>query len=87
MYSIYINTAVSFKSNITNIYYCWAPMLDPKIFEKNICISDLLTILLCDICYNARKIHYYTHKGQFIKSGNFIISQEKLDSFKEVRGR
>ena len=38
MYSIYINTAVSFKSKITNIYYRWAPILDPKIFEKNICI-------------------------------------------------
>ena len=87
MYSIYINTAVSFKSKITNIYYCWAPILDPKIFEKNICFSDFLTIFLCDICYNARKIHYFTRKGQFIKSGNFNISQGKLDSFKEGRGR
>ena len=82
MYSIYINTAVSFKSNITNIYYCWPPILDPKIFEKNICISDLLTILVCDIYYNARKINYFTRKGQFIKSGNFSISQGKLNSFR-----
>ena len=84
--ALYINTAVSFKSNITKIYYCWPPILDP-IFEKNICISDLLTILVCDFCYNARKINYFTRKGQFIKSGNFSISQGKLDSFKEVRGR
>ena len=54
------------------------------IFEKNICISDLLTMLVCDICYNARKINYFTRKGQFIKSGNFSISQGKSDSFKEV---
>ena len=44
-------------------------------------------MLVCDICYNAREINSFTHKGQFIKSGNFSISQEKLDSFKEVRGR
>ena len=57
------------------------------IFEKNICISDLLTIFVCDICYNARKVNSFTHKGQFNKSGNFSISQAKFDSFKEVRGR
>ena len=57
------------------------------LFEKNICISDLLIILVCGICYNARKINSFTHKGEFIKSGNFSISQGKLDSFKEVRGR
>ena len=26
------------------------------LFEKKICISDLLTILVCHICYNATKI-------------------------------
>ena len=57
------------------------------LFEKNIFISDLLTKLVCDICYNARKINSFTRKGQFIKSGNFSISQGKLDYFKEVRGR
>ena len=46
------------------------------IFEKNICISDLLTIFVCDICYNARKVNSFTHKGQFNKSGNFSISQK-----------
>ena len=51
---LYKNTAVSFKSNITKIYYCWPPVLDAILFQKNICISDLLTILVCDICYNAR---------------------------------
>ena len=34
-----------------------------------------------------RKINYFARKGLFIKSGNFSISQGKLDSFKEVRGR
>ena len=85
--ALHINTAVSFKSNKTNIYYCRAPLLDLiyLLLEKNICISDLLTILVCDICYNARKINYFTRKGQFIKSGHFSISQGKLDSFKELR--
>ena len=27
--ALYINTAVSFKSNITKIYYCRPPVLDP----------------------------------------------------------
>ena len=87
--ALHINTAVSFKSNITNIYYCRAPLLDLiyLLLEKNICISDLLTILVCDICYNARKINYFTRKRQFIKSRNFSTSQGKLNSFKDVRGR
>ena len=27
--ALYINTAVSFKSSITKIYYCWPPIFDP----------------------------------------------------------
>ena len=56
-------------------------------FQKNICVSDLPTILVCDIRYNAMKINSFIRKGQFTKSGNFSISQGKLDSFREVRGR
>ena len=60
----------------------------PFNIRKNICISYLLTISVCDmICYYTRKINYFTRKGQIIKSANFSISQGKLDSFKEVRGR
>ena len=71
---------------LTKIHYSWPPILDP-IYSKRPSISDLLTKLVCDICYNARKINSFTRKGQFIKSGNFSISQGKLNSFKEVRGR
>ena len=35
------------------------------IFEKNICISELVTILVCDMFYHARKINSFTRKGQF----------------------
>ena len=27
--ALYINTAVSFKSNIAKIYYCWPPIIEP----------------------------------------------------------
>ena len=29
----YINTAVSFKSNITKLYYCWPPIFDPLLYS------------------------------------------------------
>ena len=83
--ALYINTAVSFKSNINFILL--ASYFTSYFFEKNICISDVLTILVCDIRYNAMKINSFTRKGQFIKSGIFSVSQGKLDSFREVRGR
>ena len=44
-----INTAVSFKSSITNIYYCWPPIFLFLLFQKTICISDILRILVCDM--------------------------------------
>ena len=44
------------------------------IFEKNIYISDLLTILVCDMCYHANK------------SGNFNITRRKFNSFKKSEG-
>ena len=56
-------------------------------FEKDICISGLLTILVCDMCNHARKINSFPRKGQFNKSGNFSTSQGKFNSFKEVSGR
>ena len=49
--ALYINTAVPFKSNIpkiSEIYYWWPP-ISILLFEKNICISDLLRILVCDL--------------------------------------
>ena len=58
--ALHINTAVSFKSNITKNYYCWPP---PSIllilFEKNICILDLLRILVWDIVANARNVNSF----------------------------
>ena len=47
--ALYINTAASFKSNITNIYYCWPPIFSFPLFQKTICISDILRILVCDM--------------------------------------
>ena len=47
--ALYINTAVSFKSNITKIYYCWPPIFSFLLFQKTICISDILRILVCDM--------------------------------------
>ena len=36
--ALYINTAVSFKSNISKIYYCWPPIFSFLLFQKTICI-------------------------------------------------
>ena len=47
--ALYINTAVSFKSNITKIYYCWPPLFSFLLFQKTVCISDILGILVCDM--------------------------------------
>ena len=43
-------------------------------------------ILVCDMCYYARKINSFPRKGQFNKSRIFRTSQGKFNSFKEVRG-
>ena len=53
---LYINTAVSFKSNITKIYYCWPPIFSFLLFQKTICISDILRILVCDMAAMARTL-------------------------------
>ena len=63
--------------------YFWSYL----IFEKNNCIPDLLTILVCDMCYHARKINSFPCNGQFNKSGNFSTSQGTFNCFKEGRGR
>ena len=44
--ALYINTAMSFKSNMTKICYIFVPSY---LFEKNICITDILRILVCDM--------------------------------------
>ena len=86
--ALYINTAVSFKSNVTkNFINCWPPILDPISYSKRTSVFRISSQYYCVTCYNARKMNYFTRKGQFIKSGNFSISQGKLDSFKEARGR
>ena len=50
--------SVSFKSNITKNYYCWPP-ISILLFEKNICISDILRILECDMCYHASNVNSF----------------------------
>ena len=47
--ALHINTAVSVKSNVTKIYYCWHPISSFLLFQKTICISDILRILVCDM--------------------------------------
>ena len=44
-----INTAVSFKSNITKIYYCWPPIFSFLLSQETVCILDILRILVCDM--------------------------------------
>ena len=44
-----INAAVSFKSNIAKIYYYWPPIFSFLLFQKTICISGILRILVCDM--------------------------------------
>ena len=40
MYRSYINTAVSFKSNMTKVCYCWPSIFPFLLFEKK--ISELV---------------------------------------------
>ena len=50
--ALYINTAVSFKSNMTKICYCWPPILYFRSYNSKItsfCISGILRILVCDM--------------------------------------
>ena len=82
--ALYISTAVvwTFKSNIALASYCRSYL----IFRRNIRISNLLPILVCDMCYHARKINSFPCKGQINKSRIFRISQGKFNCFKDVRG-
>ena len=88
---VYINTAVSFKSSITKIYYfCMALSLLFSILRKEHLYFGPRSsqLLLCvTLCPHARKINSFPHKVQFNKSGNFSITQGKFNSYKEVRGR
>ena len=52
--ALYMNTAVSFKSNVTKIYHCWPPILSLLLFQKTICISDILRIWLTVVCETKR---------------------------------
>ena len=48
--ALYMNTAVSYQSNLTKIYYCRPYVSVLYLFEKSIsCVSDLLRILVCDM--------------------------------------
>ena len=41
-------------------YYCWPPLSILLIlFEKNICILDLLRNLVCDMVANARNVNSF----------------------------
>ena len=52
-----IKLLLLFKSKI---YYCWPPLsILLMFFEKNICILDLLRILVCDMVANARNVNSF----------------------------
>ena len=57
---------------------CWSSIFDPiiLIFERNICISDLLTILVWDMCYHARKINSFQ-----VSTNSCMLRIEKLIIF------
>ena len=75
-----------FESNITKNYYFWPPISILLIlFPKNICISDLLRILVWDMVTMPGSFILLWRK--FNKSGNFSVSQGKFHSFKWVRRR
>ena len=46
--ALYLNTAVSFKSNITKLYCCW-PSFSILLFKEIILISYLLRLLVCRV--------------------------------------
>ena len=89
--ALYINTAVSFKSSITKIYYCCMALslLFSILRKEHLYFGSRSSQYLCvTLCHHARKINSFPHKGQFFnKSGNFSITQGKFNSYKEVRGR
>ena len=89
--ALYINTDVSFKSNVTKIKII-ADLLFSILFnfrnEHLYFGTPHSIILMCDMCYNARKIKSFPRYWQSNKkSENFRISHGKCNSFKELRGR
>ena len=87
---VYINTAVSFKSSITKIYYCCMvlSLLFSILQKEHLYFGSRSSQYLCvTLCHHARKINSFPHKGQFNKSGNLSITQGKCNSYKEVRGK
>ena len=87
---VYINTAVSFKSSITKIYYCCMALslLFSILRKEHLYFGSRSSQYLCvTLCPHARKINSFPHKVQFNKSGNFSITQGKFNSYKEVRGK
>ena len=67
---------MSFKSNITKIYYCWPPIFSFLLLEKTICISGILRILVRDMA---------AMPGTLIP---FVVRENiRFHSFKEVRER
>ena len=75
-----INTAVSLKSNVAKMYYC-LPSISILLFKKNICISDLLRIVVCDMVAvllslfpNIKNYLVYIHRSLTCSIGNEAIS-------------
>ena len=81
MAALYINTAVFFKSSIKKLLLLASYFGSYLIFEQNICISDLLTMLACDIVAMLGKLII------FPVSDNLTSHQGKFNSVKEVRGK
>ena len=49
------------------VSYFWSYL----IFEKNNCLSDLLTILVCDKCYHVRKINLFSRLNKLMHVENW----------------
>ena len=68
--ALYVNIAVSFKSNIMLLL---ASYFDPIIRKENLYFGSPQIISVWHSCH-ARKIHSFPCEGQFNKSGNFSMS-------------
>ena len=85
---LYINTALSFKSNMTKICYCWPSIFSFLLFEKDICISDILRILVCDMAaMPGTLIPFAVRENLRGHSENFTLSKksERGDIFTEIK--
>ena len=84
--ALYINTAGSFKSNITKIYYGWPP-ISILLFERtSACISEILRILVCDMVAMPETLILFAVRDNLTSQGISVWVRWNLHFSKKSEG-